>query len=166
MGVLPQDGSMGPISSLRMNDSSFIRSLKEYLLIPSPNQRYGDGLMPTVVHFDVPADDIERAKKFYSALLGWKFESFPMMQYNLITTTNLDGTPGVGGGMGKRMEPSQRMMNYFGVSSIDIAMKQVKSLGGKILSEKMAVPRMGYLVNCIDTEGNLFGLWEEDTRAG
>jgi predicted enzyme related to lactoylglutathione lyase len=121
--------------------------------------------MPTIVHFDVPAEDIERAKKFYSALLGWKFESFPEMQYNLITTTNLDGTPGVGGGMGKRMEPSQRMMNYFGVSSIDTAMKQVKSLGGSILSKKMAVPQMGYLVNCIDTEGNMFGLWEEDTKA-
>jgi len=122
--------------------------------------------MPTIVHFDVPAEDIERAKKFYSTLLGWKFESFPEMQYNLITTTNLDGTPGVGGGMGKRMEPSQRMMNYFGVSSIESAMKQVKSLGGKILTDKMAVPRMGYLVNCVDTEGNLFGLWEEDTKAG
>jgi predicted enzyme related to lactoylglutathione lyase len=121
--------------------------------------------MPTIVHFDVPAEDIERAKKFYSALLGWKFESFPEMQYNLITTTNLDGTPGVGGGMGKRMDPSQRMMNYFGVSSIDTAMKQVKSLGGSILSKKMAVPQMGYLVNCIDTEGNMFGLWEEDTKA-
>ena len=126
----------------------------------------GDCLMPTIVHFDVPAEDIERAKKFYSTLLGWKFESFPEMQYNLITTTNLDGTPGVGGGMGKRMEPSQRMMNYFGVPSIDAAMKQVKSLGGKILTEKMAVPRMGYLVNCVDTEGNAFGLWEEDTKAG
>jgi predicted enzyme related to lactoylglutathione lyase len=121
--------------------------------------------MPTIVHFDVPAEDIERAKKFYSALLGWKFESLPEMQYNLITTTNLDGTPGVGGGMGKRMDPSQRMMNYFGVSSIDTAMKQVKSLGGSILSKKMAVPQMGYLVNCIDTEGNMFGLWEEDTKA-
>ena len=121
--------------------------------------------MSTIVHFDVPAEDIERAKKFYSTLLGWKFESFPEMQYNLITTTNLDGTPGVGGGMGKRMEPSQRMMNYFGVSSIESAMKQVKSLGGKILTDKMAVPRMGYLVNCVDTEGNLFGLWEEDTKA-
>jgi len=121
--------------------------------------------MPTIVHFDVPAEDIERAKKFYSALLGWKFESFPEMQYNLITTTNLDGTPGVGGGMGKRMEPSQRMMNYFGVSSIDAAIKQVKSLGGSIVSKKMAVPQMGYLVNCIDTEGNMFGLWEEDTKA-
>ena len=66
--------------------------------------------------------------------------------------------------MGKRMEPSQRMMNYFGVSSIESAMKQVISLGGKILTDKMAVPQMGYLVNCVDTEGNLFGLWEEDKK--
>jgi len=122
--------------------------------------------MSAIVHFDVPAEDIERAKKFYSVLFGWKFESFPDMQYNLITTTNVDGTPGVGGGMGKRMEPSQRMINYFGVSSIDAAMKQVKSLGGKVLTEKMAVPGMGFLASCKDTEGNMFGLWEENTQAG
>ncbi|WP_440951222.1 VOC family protein [Methanosphaerula subterraneus] len=121
--------------------------------------------MPTIVHFDVPAEDVERAKIFYSALLGWKYESYPEMQYNLITTTNLDGTPGVGGGMGKRMEPSQRMLNYFGVSSIDAAMNQVKTLGGKVLTEKMAVPGMGFLANCMDTEGNMFGLWQEDPQA-
>ena len=121
--------------------------------------------MPTIVHFDIPAEDTERAKKFYSALFGWKFESFPEMQYNLITTTNLDGTPGVGGGLGKRMDPSQRMMNYFGVASIEAAMKKVKSLGGTFVSEKMAVPGMGWLVNCQDTEGNMFGLWEEDQKA-
>ncbi len=125
----------------------------------------GDDLMPTIVHFDVPAEDVERAKIFYSALLGWKFESYPEMQYNLITTTNLDGTPGVGGGMGKRMEPSQRMLNYFGVSSIDAAMNQVKTLGGKVLTEKMAVPGMGFLATCMDTEGNMFGLWQEDPQA-
>ena len=121
--------------------------------------------MPAIVHFDVPTEDVERAKKFYSTLFGWKFESFPEMQYNLFTTTNLDGTPGVGGGMGKRMDASQRIMNYFGVPSIDVAMKQVKSLGGKVLSEKMAVPGMGFLATCMDTEGNLFGLWEEATQA-
>lgn len=125
----------------------------------------GDDPMPTIVHFDVPAEDVERAKIFYSALLGWKYESYPEMQYNLITTTNLDGTPGVGGGMGKRMEPSQRMLNYFGVSSIDAAMNQVKTLGGKVLTEKMAVPGMGFLANCMDTEGNMFGLWQEDPQA-
>lgn len=121
--------------------------------------------MAAIVHFDVPAEDVERAKKFYSALFGWKFESYPEMEYNLITTTNLDGTPGIGGGMGKRMDPSQRIMNYFGVASIDAAMKEVKLLGGSILTDKMAVPQMGYLANCLDTEGNAFGLWEADTGA-
>lgn len=121
--------------------------------------------MSTIVHFDVPAENIDRAKKFYTELLGWKFESWPGMEYNLITTTNLEGVPGVGGGMGKRVDPSQRMVNYFGVKSIDAAIQQVKNLGGRMLSDKMAVPTMGYLANCVDTEGNTFGLWEENHEA-
>lgn len=125
----------------------------------------GDDLMPSIVHFDIPSEDVERAKKFYSTLFGWDIEPFPDMQYNLITTTNLDGTPGVGGGMGKRMDPSQRMLNYFGVPSIDAAMNQVTALGGKVITEKMAVPGMGILATCMDTEGNQFGLWEDDPQA-
>jgi len=121
--------------------------------------------MPTIVHFDVASEDPERAKKFYAALFGWKFQSVPEFQYNLIETTNTDGSPGVRGGLGKRMDPSQRITNYFGVKSIDAAMGQVKNLGGKIISPKMPVPGMGYLVNCIDTEGNVFGLWEENAGA-
>ncbi len=121
--------------------------------------------MSTIVHFDIPAENIERAKQFYYALFDWKFASFPEMQYHLITTTDLAGAPGVGGGMGKRMDPSQRVTNYYGVTSIDSAMKQVEQLGGTVVSGKMAVPTMGYLANCIDTEGNPFGLWEEDAGA-
>jgi predicted enzyme related to lactoylglutathione lyase len=121
--------------------------------------------LSSIVHFDVPAEDVERAKKFYSELFGWKFESYPEMEYSLITTTNPDGTPGVGGGMGKRMDPSQRMLNYFGVSSIDAAMAQVTGLGGTVLTEKMAVPGMGFLATCMDSEGNTFGLWEENAQA-
>jgi predicted enzyme related to lactoylglutathione lyase len=142
----------------------FIHCQNKFLLSFHPME-IRECLMPAIVHFDVPTEDVERAKKFYSALFGWKFESFPEMQYYLFTTTNLDGTKGVGGGMGKRMAPSQRMMNYFGVPSVDAAMKQVLSLGGKVLTEKMAVPGMGFLANCMDTEGNLFGLWEETTQA-
>ncbi len=63
------------------------------------------------------------------------------------------------------MDPSQRMLNYFGVPSLDAAMRQVTSLGGKVITNKMAVPGMGYLASCIDTEGNTFGLWEENTQA-
>ena len=123
--------------------------------------------MPSVVHFDIPADDTKRAKKFYSDLFGWKFEKYPgPMDFYLISTENLDGTAGVGGGLGKRFDPShQGIRNYVGVKSIDTAMKQVTSLGGKLVSEKMAVPGTGYLVNCEDTEGNPFGLWEENAKA-
>jgi hypothetical protein len=121
--------------------------------------------MSTIVHFDVPAENPGRAMKFYSALFGWKFESYPEMPYHLITTTNLDGTPGVGGGLGKRMDPSQRIVNYFDVRSIEAAIRQVKTLGGSVLVEKMAVPQMGYLATCQDTEGNTFGLWEADAGA-
>jgi len=97
--------------------------------------------MSTIVHFDVPAENIERVKKFYSVLLGWKFESYPEKEYNLITTTDLEGAPGIGGGMGKRMDLTQHIVNYFGVKSIDASLQQVKTLGGSILMNKMAVLR-------------------------
>jgi predicted enzyme related to lactoylglutathione lyase len=125
----------------------------------------GDSLMSAIVHFDVPAEDTARARMFYEQLFGWKYESWPGMDFYLVSTMNLDGTPGVGGGLGKRMDPSQRMMNYFGVASIDAAMKMVTSLGGKLITGKMPVPGMGYLANCMDTEGNFFGLWEENPKA-
>jgi len=121
--------------------------------------------MATIVHFDVACDDPERAKKFYAALFDFKFQLVPEFQYNLIETADLDGTPGVRGGLGKRMDTSQRITNYFGVKSIDAAMKQVAALGGTVTSQKMPVPGMGYLANCIDTEGNVFGLWEENAGA-
>ncbi len=121
--------------------------------------------MATIVHFDVAADDPERAKKFYASLFGWKYTLVPEFQYNLIATEGVDGSPGVAGGLGKRMDPSQRITNYFGVKSIDAAMKQVTKLGGKLVTQKMAVPGMGWLANCVDTEGNAFGLWEENKDA-
>ncbi len=123
--------------------------------------------MPTIVHFDMSADDPQRARKFYSELFGWKFESFPgPMEYHLISTTNLDGSPGVGGGLGKRTDPKQQgCLNYIGVPSLEKAMASVRRLGGKVITGKMAVPTMGYLAVCQDTEGNMFGLWEADPEA-
>lgn len=121
--------------------------------------------MPAIVHFDVPADDTARARAFYAALFSWRFEPWPGMDFSLIATTNLDGTPGIGGGLGKRMDPSQRMMNFFGVASIDHTMKQVTALGGKLVSPRMPIPGIGWMATCMDTEGNTFGLFQEDREA-
>lgn len=122
--------------------------------------------MATIVHFDLPVDDIERGKKFYEDLFDWRFQSVPMPEpYYLIETADSKGAPGVGGGMGKRGEPGQRITNYIGVESVDDMAVKVESRGGQVIQPKMTVPGWGYLAVCQDTEGNLFGLWQDDKEA-
>lgn len=119
--------------------------------------------MSTIVHFDVPVDNIDRAKKFYKELFGWKIERMPgEMEYYGISTADETGKEGIAGGMGKRGDPSQRITNYFGVSSIDAYSKKTEELGGKTIMPKTKIPRYGYLAICLDTENNVFGLWETE----
>jgi uncharacterized protein len=122
--------------------------------------------VPTIVHFDIATDDPQRARKFYESLFGWKMMGPPgMTDYYLIETQDLQGNPGVGGGLGKRGDPSQKISAYFGVDNIDEYTRNVATLGGKIVMPKMPVPGWGYLTTCIDTEGNPFGIWQEDKNA-
>ena len=123
--------------------------------------------MPTIVHFDLPADDPGRAKEFYTRLFGWNFSAPPgFPDYYLIETFDLEGKPALGGGMGKRGESDQRIMNYIGVASIDECCLKVEKFGGTVLTPKMTVPGFGYLAVCRDTEGNSFGLFQDDPGAG
>jgi uncharacterized protein len=122
--------------------------------------------MPTIVHFDIATDNPQRAKDFYESLFGWKMISPPgMTDYYLIETEDINGNRGVGGGLGKRGDPSQRITSYIGVDNIEKYSKKVVGLGGKV-QPKMTVPGWGYLAVCVDTEGNPFGLWQEDKKAG
>ncbi len=122
--------------------------------------------MPTIVHFDLPADDLERAKEFYEKLFDWKFNKVQTpAPYYLIETKDREGNPGVGGGMGKRGLPGQRISNYFDVRSVDEYVAKVKKFGGNIIMPRTAVAGWGYLAICVDTEDNIFGLWEENKNA-
>jgi predicted enzyme related to lactoylglutathione lyase len=125
--------------------------------------------MPTIVHFEVPADDVERSRKFYSDLFGWKMEKWPGMEsgmeYWIINTTDNEGSKAVGGGMMKRQNPQQGITNFIDVTSVDEYSAKVQSLGGKIVAPKQAVPTMGYFAVCLDTENNTFGIWETNPNA-
>jgi predicted enzyme related to lactoylglutathione lyase len=116
--------------------------------------------MSSIVHFEIPADDIQRAKAFYSNLFGWKIEDYQGMDYAMI---DVMGAPG--GGLMKRMHPEQQITNYIGVPSVDEYAAKVEKLGGKIIVPKKAVPGMGYFIICMDTENNAFGIWEMSTTA-
>ena len=125
--------------------------------------------MPTIVHFEVPADDVERSRKFYSDLFGWKMEKWPGMEsgmdYWIINTTDNEGSKAIGGGMMKRQNPQQGITNFIDVTSVDEYSAKVQSLGGKIVAPKQAVPTMGYFAVCLDTENNTFGIWETNPNA-
>ncbi|MCJ7444070.1 MAG: hypothetical protein MUO26_06005 [Methanotrichaceae archaeon] len=72
---------------------------------------------------------------------------------------------GTSGGMMKRFNPNQKITDYFGVLSVLEYSAKVEKLGGKILVPKMAAAKIGYFALCMDTEGNVFGLWEDDPQA-
>ena len=101
--------------------------------------------MPTIVHFEIPADDVERAKKFYGNLFGWNIEKFPGqtgredMEYWLITTTDDKGNKALGGGIMKRQGPQQPIINHIDVKSVDEYSSKVQQLGGKVHVPKTAV---------------------------
>ncbi|MDM8516585.1 hypothetical protein QUF76_10325 [Desulfobacterales bacterium HSG16] len=119
--------------------------------------------MPSIVHFEIPTDDIERARKFYTELFAWEIEKYEGPgEYWMIKT---GGEKPVEGGMMQRQHPDQPITNYVDVSSVDEYSKKIKELDGKILVPKTPVPAVGFFALCQDTENNIFGLWEADPTA-
>jgi predicted enzyme related to lactoylglutathione lyase len=118
----------------------------------------------SIVWFDIPADNIERAKGFYAKLFGWKINAFPgMEEYLHIDTGGPDATPD--GGLMARKDPEQRITAYISVASVAKAAAKIEKLGGKICMPKTPVPKMGYFAICQDTEDNVFAIWERNDRA-
>lgn len=119
----------------------------------------------TVVHFEIPANDVERLSKFYSDVFGWKFEKMPMgggMDYWLITTGPRRSS--VGGGMYKKQMEGELPRNYIGVDKMDSAISTFLNAGGKEVVGKQEVPGMGWSYIGSDPEGNLIAMYEAMPR--
>ena len=128
------------------------------------NGAKGSRTAASIVWFEIPADNPERAKKFYSALFGWKIEKFPgVTDYWHIDTGGADEAPD--GGLMARKHADQPIINYVAVASVDESAAKVEKLGGKIHKAKTAVPQMGYFAICQDSENNMFALWQSNDRA-
>ena len=125
-----------------------------------------------VTHFEIPADNVARAKKFYEKTFGWGIEKFEMPggDYWIIRTTEMDKnmrptSPGINGGLMKRKMPEQPFMNYISVASIDEMCKTVKANGGMVVLPKQEIGKgMGWIAAFKDTEGNIVGLHEEGKK--
>ena len=124
--------------------------------------------MPTIQHFEIAADDVARAQKFYKDVFGWTMQKWresenPEQEYWFFETKDDKGRPGIGGGMMKRQDPSQAITNYVTVSSIDEYSSKIEQAGGKVMMPKTKVSDMGFIAVCLDSENNSFGLFESTT---
>lgn len=121
--------------------------------------------MPRVVHFEIAADDPHRAVGFYEKVFGWEFTKWEgPMEYWLIKT-GPDDEPGIDGGLARRTDPSVSTENTIDVDSVDDFVARIEAHGGKILRAKSAVPGVGFLAYCQDSEGNTFGIMQNDPSA-
>ena len=120
--------------------------------------------MPRVIHFEFAAQDPQRAVKFYEDVFGWKITKWEgPMDYWLIVTGEGD-EPGIDGAI-TASPNGVPTVNTIGVSSVDEYTQKIVEAGGTVVMPRTAVPGVGYLAQCTDTEGVLFGLMESDPSA-
>lgn len=127
--------------------------------------------MSRVVHFEIHADDPERASRFYTGLFGWTITKWDgPMQYWMVVT-GPDGIPGINGGLIKRQHPmsgNDGVIAYvctIQVDNLDRDITRAMELGSAVALPKMPIPGLGWLAYMKDTEGNVFGMMQADPQA-
>ena len=132
--------------------------------------------MRKVVHFEIPADDVERAKGFYGSIFGWQLQTMPIgeSEYTIVVTTPIDDRTqqpteagGINGGMMKRTGSTPRSpVLTIDVNEIDVSLKEIEAQDGKVVTPRTEIPGMGAFAYFEDPEGNVLGLWETSPGAG
>lgn len=126
------------------------------------------------VHFEIQADDVERAKGFYGAAFGWEFQDWSEFvgapYYGVVTGE--DGTPGINGGLQQRPAPApgpQQGTNAWVVTmeveDYDATEAKILAAGGQVAMPKFALTGMAWQGYYLDTEGNTIGIHQPDESA-
>ena len=122
--------------------------------------------MNSVVYFEIPVDELERAEEFYSRAFGWTMRRMQELDYTAIMTSSQEEElppkrGSINGGMQKRAKGVVHPVITIRVESIDSSLQKIEELGGKIFIPKAKVSDMGFSAYFHDSEGNVLGLWQD-----
>jgi predicted enzyme related to lactoylglutathione lyase len=118
-----------------------------------------------VVHFELPADDPDRCARFYADAFGWKVTKWGGPTDYWLVETGEAPEVGIDGGIGRRQDADDQITNTIDVADLDAAIAAVEAAGGTITNAKHAVQGVGWLAYATDTEGNPFGMMQNDESA-
>ena len=116
--------------------------------------------MRRVIHFEIQADDPDRATKFYADVFEWQIQKWDGPVDYWLATTGSGDVPGINGAIKRKVSPEQTVINTIDVPSVDEYIKKITDAGGSVVMPKTEIPGIGYHAYCKDTEGNIFGLIE------
>ena len=116
------------------------------------------------VHIELSTNDLDKAKKFYSALLDWKLIDMPMPDGG--TYTMIDVGEGTGGGMMKHPMPGapSMWMAYVQVDNLDAATKKAEQLGAKVMKARTEAGEFGWFSIIVDPTGAMLAPCETKPR--
>jgi len=128
--------------------------------------------MVKVTHLEIPADDIERAKRFYEEVFGWRISQLMTKESGgadyWVIMRNEKG-PGINGGLYKRTADENGKFSQYDctvqVKNIDEILEAIQENGGTIAKEKINIPDVGWFAGVIDTERNYFGIMQKNKLA-
>jgi predicted enzyme related to lactoylglutathione lyase len=122
--------------------------------------------MPRVVHFEIAAKEPERTAEFYANVFGWTVKKWEGPEEYWLISTNNGGKPGIDGGIHGTNNLFTGYVNTIEVPAIDDYLILINKSGGKVLTDKMTIPGVGFLAYCKDPDGNIFGLMQPCESAG
>ena len=119
-------------------------------------------------YFDLTVHDIAAARRFFEAVLGWRFERFPMPYEYYRIQAGAAGEAGIDGGIGAikdaplaRGRPVTQVTVE--VRDLDDVLSRVAAGGGTVVEPRMPIPGIGWYATCAEPGGLLFGVVEVDT---
>jgi uncharacterized protein len=110
-----------------------------------------------ISHFDVQADDVARARKFYERVFEWHFSPWGPPGFFMIAT-GTESDPGIHGAVHDRPKDGPRAVGFectIAVDDVDAIARLIEKEGGKVTVPKMVIPGVGELIQFRDTEGNI-----------
>jgi predicted enzyme related to lactoylglutathione lyase len=121
--------------------------------------------MPRVVHFEIAANDPDKAAAFYREVFGWNVVKWEGPEEYWLVVTGSEEEPGIDGGIFRPNDIFSGTVNTVDVPDVDLYIEKIKSSGGEIVVEKHAIPGVGYSAYARDISGTLFGIHQEEPRA-
>ena len=113
--------------------------------------------------FEIPVDDFDRAKMFYSRIFDYEMPEMTMGPTRMGMFVFEEGRANVGGAIVEAEDflPSREgtLVYLAAGDDLSVVLMRVDTAGGKVLMEKTQItPEIGYYATFLDTEGNKVAL--------